>query len=301
MADTGDSIYRELKKQINSRRLKEISVDIIARYRAHDREGLAFYGEILGLDTSAITMGRLFASVIQQYHPDKLAKIINEIEDHFRKNRLEELVRLRDIFIFNETPRPLSYRPEPRTEETYAYSDDDFGYDERPDYENDLTGDGDIDEFDEAGEDHERGFIEALTRLVFGNLDLAITIEDVQSLEGELDLSDYDIVDLKGVEHCMNISSLNLSGNDIRSIGPLSGLTQLESLFLSGNQIRTISALAGLANLKELDLSFNEIEDISVLKNCDSLLYVNLMGNPISDTAVIRELTDRGVLVVYQV
>jgi len=299
MADTRDSIYRELKKQVNPRRLKEISVDIITRYRAHDRVGLAFYGELLGLDTSAITLGRLFATVIQQYHPDKLAKIINEIEDHFRENRLEELVRLRDIFIFKATPRHLSYRSEPRTEETYAYGDDDFGYDEKAVYEEDFTGDVDIDEFDEACEDHERGFIEALTRLVFGNLNLAITIEDVQSLEGELDLSDYDIVDLKGVEHCMNISSLNLSGNDIRNIGPLSRLTRLESLFLSGNRIRNINALAGLGDLKELDISFNEIEDISVLRNCESLLYVNLMGNPVSDTAAIGELTERGVLVVY--
>ncbi len=299
MADTRDSIYRELKKQVNPHRLKEISVDIIARYRARDREGLAFYGEILGLDTSAITMGRLFATVIQRYHPDKLTTIINEIEDHFRNERLEELVRLRDIFIFKETPRPLSYRPEARAEETYAYGDDDFGYDERAVYEEDFTEGEDIDEFNEADEDHERGFIEALTRLVFGNLDLAITIEDVQSLEGELDLSDYDIVDLKGVEHCMNISGLNLSGNDIRSIGPLSGLTRLESLFLSGNRIRNINALAGLGDLKELDISFNEIEDISVLRDLDSLLYVNLMGNPISDTAAIRELTERGVLVVY--
>ncbi|MBP7737852.1 MAG: leucine-rich repeat domain-containing protein [Spirochaetes bacterium] len=299
MADTIDSIYRELKKQVNPHRLKEISVDIIARYRAHDRDGLAFYGELLGLDTAAATMSRLFASIIQQYHPDKLTKIINEIEDHFKNNKLEEMVRLRDIFIFKGAPRPLSYRPEIRAEETYGYGDDDFGYDEKAVYEEDFTEGEEIDEFEEAYEDHERGFIEALTRLVFGNLDLAITIEDVQGLEGELDLSDYDIVDLKGVEHCMNISSLNLSGNDIRSIGPLSRLTQLESLFLSGNGIRNISPLAGLVNLKELDISFNEIEDISVLKSCDSLLYVNLMGNPVRDAATIRELTERGVLVVY--
>lgn len=298
MADTIDSIYRELKKKVTHARLKEISVDIIERYRSNDRSGLSFYAELLGIDQAA-GLSRLFAHIIQHYHPDKLAKISNEIDQHFQGNRLEELVRLRNTFIFDGPVRDTAYRHDAAADETYEYGDEDFGYDEKTDYEEDGYRDEARDEFDEAYDDHEQGFIDALTRLIFGNLDLTLTIEDVQDLEGELDLSDYDIVDLKGAEHCMNISSLNLSGNDIRNINPLSRLIQLESLFLSGNRIRTINGLAGLTNLKELDLSFNEIEDISVLRKLDNLLYVSLLGNQVRDTATIKELTDRGVLVVY--
>lgn len=295
MADTIDSIYRELKKRVPSR-LKEISVDIIARYRSKDTAGLSFYAEILGIDRSGLGQSRLFARIIQQYHPDKLATILKEIEIHFKNGRLEELVRLRNMFIFEG---PVSGTVYINADESYEYSGEDFGYEEQEVNDDDGGREEERDEFDEAHDDHERGFIEALTSLIFGNLDLTMTVEDVQSLDGELDLSDYDIVDLKGIEHCMNITSLNLSGNDIRSIGQLSRLTQLESLFLSGNRIRTINALAGLVNLKELDISFNEIEDISVLRKLDSLLYVNILGNQIMDPATIKELADRGVLVVY--
>ncbi len=298
MAETIDSIYQKLKKQVNPARLKEISVDIIARYRAKDRGGLSFYAELLGIDPSAIDTSRLFAHIIQQYHPDKLTKIINEIELHFKNNKLEELVRLETIFIFDGPVQPITYRHDSTAEETYDYDNEDFGYDEKTVYEDEAFEEERYEPDDEFDE-HEYGFIEALTRLIFGNLDFTMTVEDVQELEGELDLSDYDIIDVKGAEHCMNISSLNLSGNDIRSIGPLSRLTRLESLFLSGNRIRNINPLAGLAELKELDISFNEIEDISVLKKLDSLLYVNLLGNQIKDTGTIQELTDRGVLVVY--
>ena len=299
MTDTIDSIYHKLKKQVNQARLKDITVDIIARYRARDLNGLSFYAELLGIEPSESGLSRMFARVIQHYHPDKLTKILNEIELHFRNNRLEELARLKNIFIFDVPPQRAVHRDERTVDETYAYSDDDFGYDEKTPYDEDAAGVDEADEFEEAYDDHEYGFIEALTRLILGNLDFTITIEDVQSIEGELDLSDYDIVDLKGVEHCMNISGLNLSGNHISGIAPLSRLTQLESLFLSGNRIRNINALADLANLKELDLSFNEVEDISVLKKLEGLLYVNLLGNPVRDTGTIRELTDRGVLVVY--
>jgi len=299
MAETIESLYRKLKKEVNPARLKEITVDIIGRYRARDLDGLSFYAELLGIEPSEKSLSRIFARVIQHYHPDKLTTIENEIELHYRNRKLEELARLKNIFIFEGPARPIACRDDRPVDETYAYSDDDFGYDEKSVYDEDVADAKETDEFDEACDEHEYGFIEALTRLILGNLDFTITIEDVQSLEGELDLSDYDIVDLKGAEHCMNISSLNLSGNHISGIGPLSHLTQLESLFLSGNRIRSIDGLSGLANLKELDLSFNEIEDISVLKTLESLLYVNLLGNPVKDPGVIKELTDRGVLVVY--
>ncbi len=298
MTDHIDSIYRELKKQITPARLKEISVDVIARYRADDRDGLSYYADLLGLDHAGLSTGRLFAHVIQCYHPDKLTAIIKDLEMQYREKKAEELIRIRNTFIFEIPSRRITFTGAPAADETYSYTGEDFGYDERAAYDEDIpAGDEheDRDEFSEAGD---YGFIEAVNRLFFGNLDAAITMDDLHELEGELDLSDYDIVDLKGIEHCINIHTLNLSGNDLRRIEPLASLTRLEALFLSGNSIRNISCLAPLAALRELDLSFNEIEDISVLKELEALQYVNLLGNPIHDTGTIRQLSDRGVLVI---
>ncbi|MBN1496524.1 MAG: leucine-rich repeat protein [Spirochaetes bacterium] len=299
MKDSIESIYRELKRRITHARLKEISVDVISKYRAGDHDGLAFYAAFLDSDDSA-GAGKLFARVIQRYHPDKLNAILNEIELHYRAGNVEELAGMRNTFLFEMPARRISYPDMPPAGETYAYSDMDFGYAERAARDDEMQAEESFDEYDGSAVDEEYGFIEAVNRLFFGNLDMAISMDDLHDLEGELDLSDYDIVDLKGIEHCINLHTLNLSGNNIRKIEPLASLTRLESLFLSGNAIRNIGCLAALTDLRELDLSFNEIEEISVLQKLDSLQYVNLLGNPITDSGTIRELTEKGVLVISE-
>jgi len=295
-----NDIYNELKKKINPARLKEISVDIIKSYKEKDRGGLLFYANLLGIDHSDINISRLFAQIIQNYHPDKTLKILNEIESSYTNNKIEELLRLKHAFIFNKKIREISDRHDFDIDESYFYDEEDFGYEEKNIYEEDFTKGYEADERDsEYAVDHEYGFIEAINRLIFGNLDIAINIGDLQNLEGELDLSNYEISDIKGVEYCMNINSLNVSGNNVRNINPLSRLIQLESLFIAENSIQNIECLSELANLKELDISFNDIEDISVLNKLDNLLYVNLLGNPIRDTRIIKELTNKGILVIY--
>jgi Leucine-rich repeat (LRR) protein len=299
MNDIND-IYNELKKKINPTRLKEISVDIIQSYKEKNRDGLLFYADLLSIDHSDINISKLFAQIIQNYHPDKTLKILKEIELFYKNNKIDELLRLKQVFIFKKIIQESPFRHDINVDESYSYSDEDFGYDEKNNYDDDRGRENEFeDREDHFFEDHEYGFIEAINRLVFGNLDFTINIQDLQSLEGELDLSDYEICDLKGIEYCMNINNLNLSGNNVYKIEPLSRLTQLESLFLSENNIQNIDCLSELVNLKELDISFNEVEDISVLNKLESLLYVNVLGNPIKDTHMIKELTERGVLVIY--
>ncbi len=300
MALNISDIYNELKKKINPTRLKDISVDIIRSYKEKDRGGLSFYADLLGIDHSEINMSRLFAQIIQNYHPDKILKILNEIELVYKNNNIEELLRLKNVFIFKKKIPEITDRYDIGHDESYVYSDEDFGYEEQNRADDEIPREYEPDDLgNEYAGDREYGFVEAINRLIFGNLDFTISIGDLQHLEGELNLSDYEIYDLKGIEYCMNINSLNLSGNNVRSINPLSRLTQLESLFLSENNIQNIDCLSELANLKELDISFNEIEDLSVLKKMESLLYVNILGNPVKDAGIIKDLTDRGVLVIY--
>jgi Leucine-rich repeat (LRR) protein len=295
-----DNIYSELKNKVNTARLKEISVEIISRYKRKNISGLLFYARLLGIDASDININRLFARIIQIYHPDKINKISNEIETHYKDNNIAELLRIKNIYVFGEILQRDILPPIEEPDEAYTYSDEDFGYEEKYSYRDDFIHEEEFAEQEDVSfSDGEYGFIEAINRLVFGNLDLTVSADDLQGLNGELDLSDYEICDLTGVEHCISINGLNLSGNNIRNINRLSSLTQLETLFLSGNIIQNIDGISGLFNLKELDISFNEVEDISVLLNLENLSFVNMMGNTIKDEGTIKALTDRGVLVIY--
>ena len=49
--------------------------------------------------------------------------------------------------------------------------------------------------------------------------------------------TDGDIKDLTGLEHAIELKSLDLRGNSIRDVGPLAGLTKLETLYLAYNPI----------------------------------------------------------------
>jgi hypothetical protein len=95
------------------------------------------------------------------------------------------------------------------------------------------------------------------------------------------------MLDLRGLEYCINLVTLDLSHNWISDISPLSSLSNLTTLDLSGNRISDISALSSLTNLTTLDLSYNEISDISALSSLSNLTTLNLRGNQISDISTL--------------
>ena len=66
-----------------------------------------------------------------------------------------------------------------------------------------------------------------------------------------LDVYNRSIIDLTGLEYCVNLGDLNLYNNQISDISPLSTLTNLTVLDLSYNQINDISSLSGLTRLTE--------------------------------------------------
>jgi len=296
-----NTLYNTLKISIDQNRLKEISADIISDYRKKNIQALSWFSTLLDLQSKDLNSNRLFSAIIQVYHPDKLLIIQNEIDSHYKNNSLEELIRIKNIYLFNDSDRKqiaeYHYGKED-TGESYEYNESDFGYAENNVNEESFSNDY----FEESPfadtENSENGFIEAIKKSLFGNLDITINSHELQELEGEINLSNYGIIDLDGIEYSYSVTSIILSGNRIEKIDRLSGLMQLEYLFLSENEIENIDCLADLTNLKELDLSFNEIEDISVLLVLESLNYVNLIGNPVKDDSVIQELTEKGVVVL---
>jgi len=295
------TIYNNLLKSVTEKKLKEISIDIISTYKARDMNSLLVYADILGFDASGMDISRLFARIIQNYHPDKATLITGRIEDSFKENRISDLLRFKQIYMFKKpVKKTTSNKYDINFEETYSYNDEfsgqTEGYSQR-DFRNDEF------EFEEEITDgidpHEYGFIEAVNSLFFGGIDDSITADDLNNIEGELDLSDSEIIELNGIEHCRNITVLNLSGNNIYKIDLLSRLELIELLYISDNNIESIECLSGLVNLKELDISFNSIEDISVLLQLKELVYVNLLENPVKNGSVVNELEERGVIVIF--
>ena len=106
----------------------------------------------------------------------------------------------------------------------------------------------------------------------------------------QLDLSDNLIQDITPLSALTSLQQLNLNINNIQNLAPLSGLTQLNTLFLRMNSLTEISALGTLVNLTLLDAGDNGIEDISPLTNLNKLEILGLDRNRIIDLGPLAGL-----------
>jgi len=217
------------------------------------------------------------------------------VEETYRVHNYDGLKGIKEKYIFDiELPRHVPQHAVEHREE-YAFDGSDFGYGEKDLFEDDEYGETVLDFQEENG-----GFLDAVRKMIFGGLENDFSESDLYKIDGKLDLSDYDISDLSGIENCVYLEELNLSDNGIEKIGRMSALAELKTLYISGNRIENIDVLGGLAKLKEVDISFNNVSDISALENLPELEYVNIIGNPIRDYSVIGRLIDRGVIVVFE-
>ncbi|MFK8060432.1 MAG: ELWxxDGT repeat protein [Polaribacter sp.] len=128
--------------------------------------------------------------------------------------------------------------------------------------------------------------LKGLIRIVNGidvNNDGEITLKEAKEFTGDLDLSDKNIEDVKGLQAFTNIKSLNLSGNNLKDLSALTGkkitliskttgkkreisakVSGLETLIISNNNFETLN-LEELKNLKVIDISNNpNIATISI-------------------------------------
>ncbi len=74
----------------------------------------------------------------------------------------------------------------------------------------------------------------------------------------ELDLSDNEIIDMKGIEKFSHVRILKINNNQILKLNRLKNLKNLQKLFLRNNMISEMEGLENLVNLKYLDLSENQ-------------------------------------------
>jgi hypothetical protein len=285
------SLYSRLKEEVSVDNLKEISSDIIHAYKTRNYPLLQRYASCVGLDVASTEKNRLFSRLIQTYHPDKFNLINLEIDNYFKKNDFEALKQYMRIFTLDWRSRPIAFE----YSEDYDIDTEDierFGmgvvgaeyFSNQEDTDSESTAETD--------------FYEAVKRELSGELAYTLSPFDLNSLEGELDLSYYGISNIEGIGHCANITSLNLSGNRIIDLRPLSDLANIESLFLSENRISDIESLGSLTGLRELDISFNDIEKADALLGLENLKYVNLTGNRIEDEELVQNLRKRNTIVI---
>ena len=125
----------------------------------------------------------------------------------------------------------------------------------------------------------------------------AVTVADMQSI-AELEVTGFEIVNLTGLEHAINMTLLDLTHNLITNLLPLRGLTNLEALGLGDNRITSISHLSGLHNLTELYLWGNSIVNISALRGLTNLELLNLGTNSIVNISPLQGLNRLEVLIL---
>lgn len=278
-------------------RLKVISIELIAAHRKGNTVLLDRFAIQAGLwdGESTERPNRLFMKLIQIFHPDRLDLIMQEIAECQARSDLNRLKTIETRLNLN----PSQTQIDGFEGQSFSWSihPGDFGFGEAEwgDHE-----DGADLYYERKGSKRSSiNITEAMRREHFGNLDLNLTREDLEEMDGELELPDMDIESLSGLQFCRHLTGLNLAANCIHDINPLRFLRNLEWLDLSGNQIEDADCLERLGRIRELDLSDNDIDDVRFLEGMTGLRLVNLSGNPVRDAACVRErLAARGVLII---
>lgn len=298
-----NDLYAKLLDAYNEENLTRISSRLIELYKDRQFEVIiALARRINGvISINEKKVNKIFSKLIMLYHPDRLNYYLQEIERNYRSGNAENLHRLSHILLVLDKNQDVFEMPSIDLEEIFPqdYSgwldDEDLAY--FTDLETSERFNGEEPLYEEATEIR-RDFFSAFKRKEYGNLDIDLFYHHLAEMDGNLDLADYEIDDLTGVEHCINIISLDLSDNNIVDISNLYNLRQLHELYLSNNYIEEIGILARLHKLRIIDLSCNQIENIQPLFFLDDLEYLNLSGNPVPEEQ-IRELEDDGVVVVF--
>jgi Leucine-rich repeat (LRR) protein len=109
------------------------------------------------------------------------------------------------------------------------------------------------------------------------------------------DTGDKHVVNLSGLEHCVNLTRLDFSGCQyLTDLTQIAGLTNLTALYLHGcHQITDISPLAGLTKLTTFSTYYCPITDISPLAGLTKMEQLNLQGSSnLTDISPLAGLTE---------
>jgi len=300
MSEELRQLYDKLLEHWTENKLHSISTRIIQLQREKRYDGIRRLSKLAGISGpgSEEKENKLFSSLIMLYHPDKLSQHRQAIELHYAKGDLEKLQEYSHIFsVLRE------YLHDFPVSEIISVKH----FEEELDYD---FGGADYGIFDDAQADEEEeydpwagsydagdnSFFAALKRKIYGDRLIDLPGALLEDLE-EIEMAEYEIDDLDGIEWCRYALTIDLSRNRISDLSPLSALMHVEELYLSENEIGFLDHLAHMNKLRVLDVSFNELDDLSPLFDLPNLSYLNIMGNPVPEIQ-LEHLREMGVLII---
>lgn len=291
--------YIKLKDAYSEVNLNKISAEIIAYYKSGEYSKIKRIAKVVSeyMPINEEKISKCFSSLIMIYHPDKGNRYRKEIDEIFKSGRFENfqqyshILEIQDINLTvtaEEIAEDIDYSPE------YQLDNDDPGFN--------YFYDSDDEQFDHDPESYvdpepDNSFFSAIKRKYYGSRDIHLPHQYLEDLE-EVEMAEYEIEQLDGIEFCKYVKVLDLSGNNISDIFNLKDLGYIEELDLSYNQVGIIDVLMKLKNLRILDLSNNFVDDLSPLFDLNRLEYVNVIGNAVPQEQ-LTYLKNNGIIVVH--
>ncbi len=288
-------LYTSLKEAYTAENLGLISGRIIDLFRDRRYDALKAVHQVVNEYNPSIEekINKIFSRLMMLYHPDRLSQSLNQLEQAYLKGDFEELYTMSHILnVQNLKPEEVVVSSI-ITEEDLA---EEFGWDAAEDgysYFSDQEG-SEID--DDALDYTNRSFLTALKRRLYGNLNVDFPMYLLEDLE-EIEMADYEIEFLDGIEACRLVRVIDLSNNNLTDLTDLRYMHQVERLYLSNNHIGMIDSLSNMIVLQVLDISFNDVDDLSPLFELSHLSYLNIMGNRVPAWQ-LEKLQLKGVTIV---
>lgn len=276
-----DSLFNDLIQAYSQENLNSLSSEIISLYRKKDIAALRRIHALIydGDQGEELPLPRIFSRIIMVYHPDRQEKSIKEMAAYLANGdfeRLQSFAHILDIQNIDLSPVDDSWIEDAGFDSEDLWDDSVSGYsyfDDSQEHE--------ADEYD-VMEDMvmNKSFFNAVKRKVYGHMNMDFPVHLLADME-IIEMAEYEIEDMEGVEYCSYARIIDLSGNNLTEISRLGMLNYLEEIYVQNNQISYLDGLNQLPFLRILDISNNDIEDISPLFEIDTLEFINAMGNRI--------------------
>ena len=99
MADEITELYDQLRKEITAEKLRDITSEIINAYKNKHNSVINDYASRLGIPLAQTSLSKVFNVLIQTFHPDKIIKIHNDLDNFLHNQDLVNLKRYKNIYI----------------------------------------------------------------------------------------------------------------------------------------------------------------------------------------------------------
>ena len=250
---------------------------------------------------------KCFSKLIMLFHPDKIAdyhKQINSCSTAMELENFSHIIPMLSLVENMSNHNRTSFKTPNEFEQEYGWNyantaEDYYVVREEDDSVSHLYDEENLDDSFTYGSGPvypDESFIGAVKRKIYGPVQMQFPTHQLEDFE-EIEMVEYEIEQLDGIEFCTYVKILDLSYNQIYDISKLEYCIYIQELYLQNNKISFIDALVYLQDLRVLDLANNQITDISILFELKCLEFVNLLSNPVP-ASQIKELKKLGVVVV---